>query len=86
MHNHVSKLIMKFNFNKNILFTRLNAHKIAQINQIKSYYLKTKFWVLQGCWMRRRRWCCFLSLWLGLSAFWGLSLRKSLTRLGGIGT
>jgi hypothetical protein len=48
------------------------------------------------CWMRRRRgccldlgycmrwrrWCYFLSLWLGLSAFWDLSLRKSLTGLG----
>ena len=38
MHNHVSKLMVNFNFNKKYLFTILNAHKRnTQINQIKSY-------------------------------------------------
>ena len=48
MHQHVSKLMINFNFHKNYLGARLNAHKNTQINQIKSYLSEIKFfWVLQ---------------------------------------
>jgi len=41
--------MINFNFDKNYLFTRLNAHKMLKQIQLNPINSKANFWVLQAC-------------------------------------